>query len=580
MTIVSTHHTKRIVIGLTLVLFVLGYSLIVLAGISHVKQLFIFSIFVVSYLAAWGGYTLTSPIPRDEIRSQFVLMTLSLGVALLLAELPAWLKLIDYRKTFSISSRLPWEQPGYLPDPELLAKPEPHHSVTMLFNRGNIGEALCLPPRQAEPFELRYDKNGFRNDQDLTSAEIAVIGDSYIESPMMPTSMLATTQLAEIQRKTVANLGLAGYGPQQELAVLKRYALPLHPKTVVWVFYEGNDLVDANRYAQRVALIKSKWTSMDRFWDRSFTKNSLLSLMRFVHGCVPDKRYKGNHATVLDDKGREHLLYFWDHSTSVSLTTKEFDALKKSVAAIEEAYRLVKNESVRFIVVFAPTTFRVYHEIANFQKAEGDITQWELNDLPDRFRKLITDISPDIGYFDLTPALESAARKNSLVFLSDDSHWTGEGHRVVAEALAGALTVGTQMYAEKQPPEMYKMKEDIVLSRDAILVRNANGTIRYWSEGARKLYGWEPQEVLGATSHRLLKTVFPVPLEVIEQELRTKGHWEGQLIHERRDGSKVTVASYWDLQQNPSSKDQSMTVIEINSPPKFLRKLPEKVDSS
>ncbi len=247
MAIVSKHHTKRIVIGLTLVLFVLGYSLIVLAGISGVKHLhLIFSILVASYLVAWGGYSLTSPIPRDEIRSQFVLMTLSLGVALLLAELPAWLKLIDYRKTFSISSELPWEQPGYLPDPELLAKPEPHHSVTMLFNRGNIGEGLCLPPRQAEPFELRYDKNGFRNDQDLTSAEIAVIGDSYIESPMIPGSLLATTRLAEIQRKTVANLGQSGYGPQQELAVLKRYALPLHPKSVVWVFYEGNDLRDAH----------------------------------------------------------------------------------------------------------------------------------------------------------------------------------------------------------------------------------------------------------------------------------------------------------------------------------------------
>ena len=299
--------------------------------------------------------------------------------------------------------------------------------------------------------------------------------------------------------------------------------------------------VDANRYAERVSFLNSNWNSIDTVWDRSLTKNSVSWLVRLVQGCVPDKRFKRSHATVLDDKGREHLLYFWEHSISASLTTEEFDALKKSVAAIEEAYRLVKNEGARFIVVFAPTTFRVYHEIANFQKAGEDIRRWELNDLPDRFRKLIADISPDIVYFDLTPALESAARKNSLVFLSDDTHWSSEGHRVVAEALAGALAVGTEMYAEKQPPELHKMKEDIVLSRNAIMVRNADGTIRYWSEGARKLYGWEPQDVLGATSHRLLKTVFPVPLEVIEQELRTKGHWEGQLIHERRDGSKVTV---------------------------------------
>ena len=564
MTIVSKHHSKRKVVGMTLFLFVLGYSLIVLTGISGVRELFIFSIFVASYLAVWGGYSLISSIPRDEIRSQFVLMTLSLGVTLFLAELPAWLQLIDYRKTFSNSGSLLWERPGYLPDPELLAKPEPHHSVKMSFHRGNIGRTLCLDPRQVEPFELRYDKNGFRNDQDLTSAEIAVIGDSYVESPMIPSSMLATTRLAGIQQKTVVNLGQSGYGPQQELAVLKRYALPLHPKSVVWVFYEGNDLSDAHGYAEMVSLLNSKWNSMEMIWDRSLTKNLVSWLMRFAQGCVPAQSGQATSATVLDNEGREHRLYVRGRSTSVSLTKQELDALKKSLAAIEEAYRLVQNEGARFIVVFAPTAFRVYHEIADFEKAGGDLTRWSLDDLPDRLRKMIYEISPDIGYLDLTPALKSAARKNSLVFLSDDTHWSSEGHRVVAEALAEALTVRTQMEAEKQAPGEHKMKEDIVLSRDAIIVRNVDGTIRYWSEGAQKLYGWEPQDVLGATSHRLFKTVFPVPLEVIDEELRTKGYWKGQLIHERRDGLKVTVVSHWNLQQNPSSQDQSITVIEVN----------------
>ena len=565
MTIVSTHRTKRKVIGLTLFLFALGYFLIVKAGISDVRHLF--SILVASYLIVWGGYSLTSLLPRDEIRTQFVMMTVSLGAALLLAELPVWFKLIDYRKTFSISSDLPWELPGYLPDPELLAKPEPHYSAKILFNRGNIGRALCIPTRQAEPFESRYDKNGFRNDQDLTSAEIAVIGDSFVESPMIPSSLLATTRLTEIQPKTVANLGQSGYGPQQELAVLKRYALPLHPKSIVWVFYEGNDLLDAEDYARKVASLNSVWNSMDGVWNRSLTKNSLLWLMRSIQGCVPKPSVEGNHGTVLDDEENEHRLYFMDHSSMVSLTAKELDGLQKSVAAIEEAYRVVQKEGAQFIVVLAPTKFRVYQDVANFEKAGEDIKRWELNDLPDRLRKMISEISPDIGYLDLTPALKSAARKNRLVFISDDTHWSSEGHRVVAEALAGALTVGTQLYAEQQPPEPRKKKEAIVLSRDAMMVRNGDGTIRYWSEGAQKLYGWVPQDALGATSHRLLKTVFPAPLEVIETHLRNKGYWEGQLIHERRDGSKVKVASHWELQQNPSSKDQSITVVEVNSRP-------------
>lgn len=557
-----SNHTEGIIIGLTLFLFVLGYSLIVKSGITDVRDLF--SFIVASYLLLWGGYALTSSVPRDKIRVHFILMTISLGVAVLLAEMPAWFKLIDYRKTFSTGVML-WEQPGYTPDPELLARPNSRHSVKMFVNRGNIGEALCLPPREAESFELKYDKDGFRNEQDLTSAEIAVIGDSYIESQMMPNSKLATTRLAGITSKTVANLGQSGYGPQQELAVLKRYALPLRPKFVVWVFYEGNDLLDADEYPKMVSLLKSKWNSMDMAWDRSFTRNSLFWLMRFVRGCVPAQRIPAVPGTVLDSEGREHHLYVKGRSSSATLTTQDLDALKRSVASIEEAYRLVQMEGARFIVVFAPTAFRVYQDIVSFEKGGGRIIPpWILDDLPDRLRKMVSEISPDIVYLDLTPALKSAARDDGPVFLFDDTHWSSKGHQVVAEALAGALTVETKM-AGGQSPESRNIGEDVILSKDAFMIRNVDGTIRYWSNGAQKLYGWEPKDVLGMTSHQLLETVFPIPLEAIEEELRTKGHWKGRLIHKHRDGSRVAVVSHWDLQENPTSQDQSITVIEVNN---------------
>jgi PAS domain S-box-containing protein len=559
-----SNHTKRIIIALTLFLFVLGYALVVKAGITDVRDLF--SFLIASYLVVWGGYSLASSIPRDEIRVQFILMTISLGVALLLAEIPAWFKLIDYRKAFSTGVHL-WEQPGYLPDPELLARPSSHHSVKILFDRGNIGQALCLPPHEAEPFEVRYDKDGFRNDQDLTRAEIAVIGDSYIESQMMPSSMLATTRLAEMTRKTVANLGQSGYGPQQEFAVLKRYGLPLHPQFVLWVFYEGNDLLDAQVYPETASLLSSKLNAMDMAWDRSFTKNSLAWLMRLVRGCVPEPKIPAIPATVRDSEGKEYRIYVKGRSNSVSLTKQDLDALKRSVAAIEDAYRLVDREGSRLIVAFAPTAFRVYHDIAKFEDGGGRTTPpWVLDDLPDRLRKMIYEISPDIGYLDLTPALKSAARNNTPVFLYDDTHWSSEGHQVVAEALAGALTTETKM-AEKRSSESPNRGDNVILSKDAIMIRNVDGTIRYWSRGAQKLYGWEPEDVLGMTSHQLLETVFPVPLEVIDEELREKGHWDGQLIHKRRDGTTVRVVSHWDLQQNPTSQDQSITVIEVNNRP-------------
>lgn len=75
----------------------------------------------------------------------------------------------------------------------------------------------------------------------MDRADVVVIGDSYVESPMLPGSSLLTTQLSHQLQTSVANLGISGYGPEQELVVLKRYALNLQPKTIVWVFFEGND---------------------------------------------------------------------------------------------------------------------------------------------------------------------------------------------------------------------------------------------------------------------------------------------------------------------------------------------------
>jgi hypothetical protein len=49
---------------------------------------------------------------------------------------------------------------------------------------------------------------------------------------------------------TVANLGQSAYGPQQELAVLKRFGASLGPRLCIWTFYEGNDLDDVERYEQ------------------------------------------------------------------------------------------------------------------------------------------------------------------------------------------------------------------------------------------------------------------------------------------------------------------------------------------
>lgn len=85
---------------------------------------------------------------------------------------------------------------------------------------------------------------------------------------------------------------------------------------------------------------------------------------------------------------------------------------------------------------------------------------------------------------------------------------------------------------------------DLVETLDlaTVIVRDLDGTIRFWSEGCTRLFGWTADEAIGQKTHDLLRTVVPVPSAEIEAQLLATGEWNGDLLQFRRDGTKMTVS--------------------------------------
>jgi PAS domain S-box-containing protein len=101
------------------------------------------------------------------------------------------------------------------------------------------------------------------------------------------------------------------------------------------------------------------------------------------------------------------------------------------------------------------------------------------------------------------------------------------------------------------------------LTHDTIFVRGMDDVITYWNRGAVELYGWPAEEALGKVSHQLMQTIFPAPLEEINAELLRAGRWDGELVHTRRDATRVTVASRWSLQRDQQGRPAM--ILETNN---------------
>jgi PAS domain S-box-containing protein len=135
----------------------------------------------------------------------------------------------------------------------------------------------------------------------------------------------------------------------------------------------------------------------------------------------------------------------------------------------------------------------------------------------------------------------------------------------VLRALIGLCAIGIATLAALRNREAAEGLSDqaalLDLTHDAIFVRDSNDVITYWNAGAEELYGWPRKEAVGQKASALLKTKYP-PSAGTEQ-FDDSSRWQGELIHTRRDGNEVWVASRWAVQRD--ERGRPMATMETNS---------------
>src|SRR6185437_12302106 len=106
--------------------------------------------------------------------------------------------------------------------------------------------------------------------------------------------------------------------------------------------------------------------------------------------------------------------------------------------------------------------------------------------------------------------------------------------------------ISSQVAAEQRLRESEAQLRELVDTLDlaTVLVRDLDGTIRFWSRGCERLYGWTAEEAVGREARDLLRTEYPLPLAAVEAILLRDGEWRGDLRQAHRDGTRLVVAAY------------------------------------
>jgi len=404
----------------------------------YTRKVFV-GLLMLSYLLAAATYLVAGSQSQKEKITRLMLGSASVLIMVGLLELPALLGWVDYSKFLALpesvqfTNRKPWQQSHNRFDPELLFI----HGSNLHFRgetQGDLVTWLGIATDRRYPVDVQYDAHGFRNNGELTQAPIVAIGDSFVEAGLVSHADLMTTHLSRAFQCEVANLGQGAYGPQQELMVLRRYALPLRPRVVLWFFFEGNDLSDVPRFErfQKEALDDFRSTS---FGDRSLVKNTLEVLAWLSKPRIKeDSREAVRRSCAVRTSPGEKIYFAYPGSP---LNDQDLAALKLTQGTLLEAHELAEANSARFLLVYIPTKFRVYRDSCDFPP-QGYGHKWQPSDLPQRLEQWSRDHS--VSFLDLTPPLQAAAARGELVYFADDGHWNAKGNETVTAAVTDFLS--------------------------------------------------------------------------------------------------------------------------------------------
>lgn len=369
---------------------------------------------------------------------------------------------------------------------------KPNLNTVLQWSSGDITRLGLLPkelaPAKVHRYSLRTDAEGFRNEAVRPQVDIAALGDSFTDATTGPAKEAWPRRLAEIAGRPVQNYGTSGFGPQQELYVLRDYVLPRQPRVVVLAFTAGNDIYDAEAFdewerqksaepeTQRegwrlrktfrryqtfyvTTVAQAAWEAGTRWLGREHSGAEGSGTAGELSGRDATPRFDRGMFTVRLGERAVQFAFLPPYLQRLAASRSEIEA-RRGWPLAQRALQEMRNEAASrgalFVLMFVPEKTQVYWPVVErlfppeeleavaryYAETLGTPVQTDQIALHRVAQnELLRDFCAREGIpmLDLTPALQRELEAGREVYFPDDTHWNAAGHEIAARELAQFL---------------------------------------------------------------------------------------------------------------------------------------------
>jgi hypothetical protein len=288
------------------------------------------------------------------------------------------------------------------------------------------------------------DEHGFNNPKGIWASErlqIAAVGDSFTQGYCVPSG---EDMVSLIRRKwpLTLNLGMSSNGPLLMLATIREYLPAEQPPVVLWMYYEGNDLLDfENEWATPILRDYLHTSFKQGLRDKqgevdTILKSKIDSLMvsQAASHFEADLRRKRTQTDEIRDfttlRGLRTLLQLTANSTRAPSTSCNIPIFEEALASAKQT---VGSWGGTLYFVYLPSWNRYY----------GAMNECEA--LRDQVIGSVTHLG--IPLVDMHPAFQASKEPAALFALQEltASHYSARGYSLVAHTVVHALESGGRL---------------------------------------------------------------------------------------------------------------------------------------